>query len=90
MQSAVDPQPTAKQQNTSLLARAEEKGDANADEWKLAKARTSRRKRLFPKPEMPLQKDFTSLQTEEQRPIRRDNGAEKDSPICSPYKKQCN
>ncbi|PKU42353.1 rna-directed dna polymerase from mobile element jockey-like [Limosa lapponica baueri] len=32
-------------------------------------ARTSRRKRLPPKPEVPLQNHFTTLQTEEERPV---------------------
>ena len=40
----------------------------NAEEWKLAMARTCRRKRLPPKPEVPLQNRFTALQTEE-RPV---------------------
>ncbi|KAM6037296.1 optineurin-like [Chlamydotis macqueenii] len=40
----------------------------DVEEWKLAMARTSRRKRLPPKPEVPLQNRFTSLQTKEERP----------------------
>lgn len=31
--------------------------------------RTSRRKRLAPKPEVPLQNRFTALQMEEERPV---------------------
>ncbi|PKU49566.1 rna-directed dna polymerase from mobile element jockey-like [Limosa lapponica baueri] len=41
----------------------------NAEEWKLVTARTSRRNRLALKPEVPLQNHFTTLQTEEVRPV---------------------
>ena len=68
-QSAVDPQPTAKWPKTPLLAQMEGRGDNNVEEWKLAKARTCRRKRLPPKPEVPLQNHFTALQTEQERPF---------------------
>ena len=47
----------------------EGRGANNAEEWKLAMARTSRRKRLPPKPEVPLQNCFTALQTEEERRV---------------------
>ena len=44
-------------------------GANNAEEWTVAKARTSRRKRLPPKPEVPLQNRFTTLQAEEESPV---------------------
>ena len=59
----------AKQPKTPPPAHTEGRGASNAEEWKLAMARTSRRKRLPLKPEMPLQNRFTALQTEEERPI---------------------
>jgi len=61
VQSAVDPQPVVKQQKTPLLAQTAGKGDNITDEWKLAMARTSRRKRLPLKPEVPLQNCFATL-----------------------------
>ena len=64
VQSAVDPQP-----KTPPPAHTEGSGVNNLEEWKLAMARTSRRKRLPPKPEVPLQNRFTALQTEEERPV---------------------
>jgi len=54
-QSAVDPQPIAKQSKTPPPVHTEGQGADNAGEWKLATARTSRRKRLLSKPEVPLQ-----------------------------------
>ena len=45
-QSAVGSPPTAKQLKTPPLAQMEGKGANNADKWKLATAKTIRRKRL--------------------------------------------
>jgi len=70
VQSAVDPQPMAKQPKTLPPAHTEGRGGNNAEEWKLARARPSRRKRLPSKPEVPLQNCFTALQTEKERPIK--------------------
>lgn len=41
----------------------------NAEEWRLAMARTGRRKRLLPKTEMTLPNHFGALQTEEETSI---------------------
>ncbi|XP_009459886.1 PREDICTED: cadherin-like protein 26 [Nipponia nippon] len=49
-------------------AHTEGRGTNNAEEWKLATARTSRRKRLSPKAEVLLQNRFSALQTEEEGP----------------------
>ena len=76
VQSAVDPQPTAKQPKTPPPVHTEGRGANNAEEWKLATARTSRRKRLPLKPEVPLQNCFTALQTAKTRHVRRGAGAE--------------
>ena len=68
-QSAVDPQPTAKQPKPPPMAHTEGRGANKEEEWKLAIARTCRRKGLRLKPEAPLQNHFTALQTEEERPV---------------------
>lgn len=68
-QSAVNPPPMAKQPETPLVVHTEGRGSNNAEEWKLAAARTSRRERLPPKPEVLLQNRFTALQTEDERPV---------------------
>lgn len=61
-QPAVDAQPTAKSSSTSPHR---SKGGNNAGEWKHPTARTCRRKRFPPKPEVPLQNYFTALQTKD-------------------------
>jgi len=55
----------AKQPKIPPLAHIERRGANDVEEWKLAAARTSRRKWL----EVPLQNHFNALQTEEERPI---------------------
>lgn len=69
MQSAVNSQPTTKQPKPPPLARIEGGWGKNAEEWKLAMERTCKRKRIPPKPEMPLQNSFSALQTDERRPF---------------------
>ena len=64
-QSVADSQPTTTLPKTPSLAHREGKGANNAEEWKLATARTCRRKRLPLKPEVPLPNHFTVLQTQE-------------------------
>ena len=77
VQSAADPQPTAKQTKTPPLAHAEgSRGTNNAEEWMVAKARTSRRKRFPPKPEVPLQNRFTAGLRGKSCHTRRSAGAE--------------
>lgn len=68
-QPAVDLQPVATWPKTPPPARAEGREVSKAEEWQLAMTRTSRRKRLAPKPEVPLQNRFTALQMEEERPV---------------------
>ena len=68
-QPAVDPQPMAKQPKTPPTAHTEGREANNAEEWKLAMARTCRRKRLPPRPEVPLQNLSPALQTEKERPV---------------------
>lgn len=65
----MDPQPVATWPKTPPLAHAEGREVSKAEEWQLAMTRTSRRKRLAPKPEVPLQNRFTALQMEEERPV---------------------
>ena len=63
----MDPQPNSQKlphQHTQKRREAN-----NAEEWKLATARTSRSKRLAPKSEVPLQNCFTTLGTEEERSV---------------------
>jgi len=55
---------TAKNSSTGTHRRE----GGSAEEWKLASARTIRRKTLPPKPEMPLPNHFTVLQAEDGRP----------------------
>ena len=59
----------AKQPKPPSLTHMEGRGTNNAEKWKLARARTCRKKRLPLKPEVPLQNYFTALQTEEERPV---------------------
>lgn len=63
-QSAVDPQPASRQPETPLMTCTEVRV-VSVEEWKLARARTCRRKRLPPNPEEPLQNCFAVLQTRE-------------------------
>lgn len=67
MPSTVCSVPTAyKQLKPPPSAHTEGSGASNAEEWKLAMARTNRRKR-FPL-ELEVHNCFTTLQTEEERP----------------------
>jgi len=61
--------PMDKEPKAPPLTHTEGRGGASVDVWKLATAKTSRRKRLPPNPEVPLQNRFTALWTEEERPV---------------------
>lgn len=67
-QSAADPQPASRQPETPLMTCTEVRV-VSVEEWKLARARTCRRKRLPQKPEVSLQNCFTTLQSEEGGPV---------------------
>lgn len=82
--------PTVHGQTAKNSLNATQRRADNAEEWKLARERTSRRKRPPPRPEMPLQNHFTALQTEEERPVTSGQTLQPSSPICSPYNNQCN
>lgn len=62
LDSSFQAQPTAKTSSSSPRRR---QGGNDAGKWKLPTARTCRRKRLPPKPEVPVQNCFTALQIEE-------------------------
>lgn len=68
-QAAGDSQPAAKQSKTPTVSTPRRDRGNNAEEWRLAMARTARRKRLLPKAEVPLPNGFTALQTEEETAI---------------------
>jgi len=64
--------PLAKQPKTPPPAHTELGGHNSGGEWKLARARTSWRKRLLLKPEMPMPNGFTAVHPGGEGPISGD------------------
>lgn len=86
-QSAVDPQPMAKQPKIPPWTHTEGREASNAEEWKPAKTRTCRMK-TFPKA-WELLHCFVDWRGKTHH-VRGNAGAEKDSPIFFPYNNQSN
>lgn len=58
-----------KQPKTPPAAHTEGRGTNKPQEWKLARPRTYRKKKLPPKPEVPFQNCFTAMQNKEYKPV---------------------